>query len=419
MVRGKTLSLAVGVLLGAVAVWAPSAGAAVVFDATAVVATISGEQMAAHTFTFEGEVKGSCKTATLSGELEERAETTTLSPSYAECTSIGLPATVEPNGCKYVLRTGTKVEAGVFKGTTDLTCPKEAGITITGFSGNCQVKIGSQNGLSGVTYRDKQETSPTKVLAEAALTGIKYTITKDAGLCPFKGTGEKTGGSLSGTSLLKATAGGSGAGFAVVDGPLTRLCAEKPDAENGCLEGAELEETTLKGAIESPWDPPFEIEILETGVQKKVIDCDAEFSAQTSVETGAPLPVEAVSFKFSLCEAGFTKCSVEMTNAPQTGALWTLGETDPAWVGEGILNFQFLLRVDCGAELVKCTYQRPKTWLMTWIEGDAPAELVFKPTLQSLKTAGAFPGEEKGCFTEARAKARFTLSEPAAVWVTG
>jgi hypothetical protein len=414
----KTLSLVAGTLLAA-AVWGQPAEASIVFDATGVVATISGEQTAAHTFTFESEVKGSCAKATLGGEMEERAETLTLSPSYAECTSFGLAATVEPNGCKYVFRTGSKTEAGVFSGTTDVTCPKEAGITITGFSGNCQVKIGPQTGLGGVTYRNKQETSPTKVLAEVALNGIKYTVTKDAFLCPFKGTGEKTGGSMAGSSLLKATAGSEGAGFAVVDGPLTRLCAEKPNAKNVCLEGAGLEETALKGAIESPWDPPFEIEILETGVQKKVIDCDAEFSGQTSAETGAPLVVESISFKFSLCETGFTKCSVEMTNAPQTGGLWTLGETDPAWVGEGMLVVQFLLRVDCGAELVKCTYKTPKWWLSTWLEGGAPAELVFKPSLESLKGAGVFPGEEKGCFTEARAKARFSLSEPAAVWVTG
>lgn len=420
MGRSKTLSLLIGVLLAALAASAPPAGATVNFDAVEVEASLSGEQTAAHTFTFESEVKGSCSKATLSGKLEERSESITLAPSYAECTASGLAATVEPNGCQYVFKTWTEKEAGVFNGKTDITCPKEPGITITGFSGNCQVKIGSQTGLTAVTYRNKQESSPTKVLAEVAVTGVKYTVTKDGFGCPFKGTGEKTGGSMAGSSLLKATAAGTGTGFAVLQVPITRLCAEAPDAKSKCPAGAAIESTELKGQIKAPNDPPFEISIQQAGVQQRLILCDGQFSGKTTTELGAPLQVQSMSFTFTACSSGLVKCSVEMTNAPQTGSLFNLWQIDAKWNGSGVLGFPFLLRAECGEVLVKCTYESAKAngELVTRLEGGFPAKLVFMPKIQVLKNAKVFAGEETGCFSEADLNAEFEVTEPAAVWVT-
>ena len=56
-------------------------------------------------------------------------------------------------------------------------------------AGSCEVQIGSQTNLKSVTTGN----SGNNVTAKANVTGIAYTVTKDGFLCPFGGTGAKTG----------------------------------------------------------------------------------------------------------------------------------------------------------------------------------------------------------------------------------
>ena len=56
-------------------------------------------------------------------------------------------------------------------------------------AGTCEITIGEQGELNKVDLAN----SGNGVSAQATVTGIAYTVTKDGFGCPFGGTGAKTG----------------------------------------------------------------------------------------------------------------------------------------------------------------------------------------------------------------------------------
>ncbi len=122
-----------------------------------------------------------CKASFAVDALEGPSETATVTPTYSECQAFGfLSATVNMNGCDYVFHTN---------GEVDVECP--AGKVITIVASTCEATVGTQTGLKSVALSN----SGAGISAQANVTGIAYTVTKDGFLCPFNGTGAKTGAS--------------------------------------------------------------------------------------------------------------------------------------------------------------------------------------------------------------------------------
>ncbi len=125
-------------------------------------------------------------------------------------TGIGVFTTdMSPNGCDYVLHSGTKIGAGEYTGTVDVKCPegKKIEVKVTNASGGtkCKLEIGAQNGLNHVIYKNK-EVFPRDVTAEVTLEGIKYTQVEGG----FLGCGQTNGTYSNGTYASKVTLKGFG-----------------------------------------------------------------------------------------------------------------------------------------------------------------------------------------------------------------
>jgi hypothetical protein len=130
-----------------------------------------------------------CKAHFVVDALSAPSETATVTPTYTECQAFGfLTATVSMNGCDYVFKT---------TGNVDVVCP--GGNKITVVASTCEAQIGGQTGLSSVALAN----SGSGISAKANVGGIAYTVTKDGFLCPFGGTGAKTGATYTQNSAVQ------------------------------------------------------------------------------------------------------------------------------------------------------------------------------------------------------------------------
>ena len=121
----------------------------------------------------------------LEGTISASSTDLTVSPNYWGCSAFGfLEATV--TGCKYTFTEPTGFTDN-YSAKMDIVSP----CTIK--ASTCHVTIGNQGALSGVAFTN--ETAGGDVAIKANVTGIAYTVVADGFLCPFNGTGSKTGGS--------------------------------------------------------------------------------------------------------------------------------------------------------------------------------------------------------------------------------
>jgi len=177
----KTLGLAMVAVLAMSAFVASAAQAqytASSYPATATATSALGNDV----FTTEG---GTVECAShFEGTLTEASSSLTVTPTYTSCKAFGfVSATVNMNGCAYIF---DRESASSSAATVE--CP--AGKSIQVIAGNCEVTIAAQSPTGSVSTSNGAGT----VNAQANVTGIAYTVVKDGFLCPFGGTGAKTGG---------------------------------------------------------------------------------------------------------------------------------------------------------------------------------------------------------------------------------
>lgn len=159
--------------------------------------TIHGSTTAGQKFLTEAgsvECKSSTFHAVVSAEEKETSKLT-LTPTYKECKAsfLGVAATVEMEGCAYVLHVAEKASADNYRAYTDISCP--AGKSIKIVAGTCKAEIKAQTERETVDLVDDTGASPKKdITMRPTLAGIAYTVTQDGAFCPFNGTGEKTAG---------------------------------------------------------------------------------------------------------------------------------------------------------------------------------------------------------------------------------
>ena len=129
----------------------------------------------------------------------------TVTPSFSGCTFSGLTATVNMNGCDYLVQ--FNLTAGNTTGSTDIVCPFENEITITApklGTAKCIVHIPAQFGLgvgfSGANVGSGATREVTLKLSYNALRYSQTAGTAETGNCA---TADKTiGGTYEGRALL-------------------------------------------------------------------------------------------------------------------------------------------------------------------------------------------------------------------------
>jgi hypothetical protein len=135
---------------------------------------------------------------TFESTLSEASSTLTLHPEYFLCQAFGFSsATVTTTECDYLLHAGTELGGGNFTATLDVACASGKAIRVT--AGTCEIEIKSQSGLNSVNLWSPEGSGSVTATFEAKMA---YTVTKDGFLCPFAGTGNKTGGEIEGVHWL-------------------------------------------------------------------------------------------------------------------------------------------------------------------------------------------------------------------------
>jgi hypothetical protein len=225
----KALGLALVAVFAMSAVVASAASAAngtlTTFPAGSTVIA-SGVQVGEHVFTLTDQplqptVK--CKKAVFDGvgtnsEAAGKNETVVVTPTYNECTAFSLPATVEHDGCTYVLHTKETTGKGGWHVTTDLVCPEGKAMTIK--TATCEVQVAEQKGLTTSEVTNSGAAEPptamdlvlhTNIGSAAGSTKITYKVTKDGIGCPLSGVGHFTEGDYVGTTTVTAIDSTTGA----------------------------------------------------------------------------------------------------------------------------------------------------------------------------------------------------------------
>ncbi len=144
-----------------------------------------------------------CKAMTLTGTEAVGAveEELRVHPEYKECTAFGAAATVTTTNCDYLFHIGSAT-AGGWHATTDVAC--SGGSTIKIVSGNCEVTIKGETGLTTSELTNSGTEAEMDLLLHTSITGVHYTVVKDGTGCPLSGTGEFSQGDYTGTTTIKA-----------------------------------------------------------------------------------------------------------------------------------------------------------------------------------------------------------------------
>lgn len=155
-----------------------------------------------------------CKDISYTGTLiapKTVVSTIELTPNFTECI-LGFfeeDATIDTNGCTYVIHTATYQSTGGgvkqdFEATFEVACPKEQSIEITTTS--CDITVQPKNGLQKVTIRNSGIGKTRALTIEFGIeTGIKYEEHKTPWLpgC-VNNTVIKETGMLTGNALVTA-----------------------------------------------------------------------------------------------------------------------------------------------------------------------------------------------------------------------
>ena len=208
------------VLLVALFAWGATAAEAAEFKADAYTAAILGEQLGTGTggnggesgtiLSFEGNMT-ECGGAGFEGQLTKASPQLSVSQFGVGCTAFGfLNAHLALNGCTYRFNISSG-SVDNYAGTVDIVCPTGAKMVLT--SETCEIQIGPQNGLTGVSYENLTKEKGLRI--NLTVSGFTYTKAKDGFGCPLNGTGVATDGKLVGGSKVFATSGGNPTGLKI------------------------------------------------------------------------------------------------------------------------------------------------------------------------------------------------------------
>ncbi len=156
-------------------------------------------------------------------ELKEASTTLSLAPTFSECKALGfLSGTVNPEGCRFLLHVSEPNAEDEYPATFDIAC--DAGKAIKVVTSGCRAEFKAQSTLLLAEITNDTKATPKKdITFKPAVGGLAYTVTEDGFLCPFNGTGAKTGGIYTGSA---ATLTGQSSGD-----PETKIAVEVGETE--------------------------------------------------------------------------------------------------------------------------------------------------------------------------------------------
>lgn len=386
------LTLTLTTLVLGVACWvAPTAGATWI-GSEGYPAELVSEQLAEMTLGSEaGTVK--CTATTFGGSVPGLDKSVALKPTFTGCKAFGVAATVSANGCLFVVHPGSETGSKVFSGTMDVSCPVEKTIVITALG--CEIRIGSQSGLSSLTLTD-EETSPPRMAVAFGLSGVSYNVAKDEGLCPFIGTGVRTNGTVGGKTAVKGTSGAGSVGvFALADAAI--LCEA---VEEECQQGGPILKLPFKVKATAP-----SAKIVLGGITVDCQDAKLELEVTGSRFNGDALALGLEwNFNVKNCKtANVANCTTVASEVPFITEFHPVAKGSGEWLGTLIR-----LKIVCGGEVI-CRYSKAKS-AMTFTEGK-PATIEAKATPLDREV---IPGEA-GCAAEAKLTTTLTVNDPKAL----
>jgi hypothetical protein len=183
-------------------------------------AVVSGETSQAHVLSPSSTMGEGflvdCATSTFSATMEETiSPQLTVSISLDNCTSpTSIAADVRANGCDFLYKVASKVEAGLFKGTLDIACPSGKSIEIetTAMGGvrRCLDTVPAQKGIGPIYYKNMAGAPTDLTVIEEA---DNVTNITDNGLfaCDIIVIGHHANGTLFGETTVRASLKGGGA----------------------------------------------------------------------------------------------------------------------------------------------------------------------------------------------------------------
>ena len=142
-----------------------------------------------------------CKSPSYHGTISAATTTILVTPTYAECTGFGFPATIDTNGCHYLFH----IPAVGNVGTVDIVCTEGNEITVTASAAGtvkCTVHVPSQTVGGTITYANSGVGSTRQVTIAANLNSIDYTHTQGTGIGSCPG-GSGAAGTLEGSGVVK------------------------------------------------------------------------------------------------------------------------------------------------------------------------------------------------------------------------
>jgi hypothetical protein len=169
------------------------------YTASAYPATATGSSVkGSGVLTTEGG-KVECAIHIVTHSVGEATSTVAATSTYTNCEAFGfVSATVNMEGCSYLAHATSSTST-----TVDVVCPAGQSIKIT--ASTCKVEIKGQTGLKSVGTAN----SGGSIVLKPNIGGIAYTVTQDGFLCPFGGTGNKTGATVTGELTASRVGGGS------------------------------------------------------------------------------------------------------------------------------------------------------------------------------------------------------------------
>lgn len=209
--RSKTPVALATVALLAFCAFAPSGALAANFTASSYPATVTGEQVENHVWTFQGQ-KVECTKVHMEGALAAPSESISLTPTYAGCTAFGIMnASIQMNSCYYEKRIGqeTTTPTTFWHGSLHLRCTK-AGDTATvrapTESPLCTVHIPPQTPTTNKYDFENKFGGGFRIRSTSA--AWHGDITDIGGfLCPLSNNSTDTTGTYSGAIDIQSTEG--------------------------------------------------------------------------------------------------------------------------------------------------------------------------------------------------------------------
>lgn len=194
MIRGFRKVFGTAAVIGAAAcAFGAIPASADVITAESTPLTLTGAQEGTDVIKVDGgEIK--CSTVKYTGSLLfSPSSTLALTPTFSGCSFAGLAASVQMNGCTYLVHVGATF-ATTASGTLDIVCPAGKEMTVTAptvGTTKCAVHIPAQTGLESVSVGNVGSGTTREVTVSfsigAGLTRIKYSQTAgtaETGNCP-------------------------------------------------------------------------------------------------------------------------------------------------------------------------------------------------------------------------------------------